>query len=490
MKRFWRIMAVLGLIAGLTPLLPANIAVADDAVVGSGSAVSCTEAAFDTALALAHQNGGGEITFNCGGPATITFTGLKTIITLNTITINGGNEITLDGTSTAAGMFFVQNVATLNLVGLAVENSTKIGSGAVVFSAGGNVTITDSTISDNSATGGASHGGVLFSAGGSVTITYSTISDNTATGGGSGGGALFNAGGNVTIEASTFNGNTAQESGGAIFNSGGTLTVTQSTFYDNTSTLAVGGAIAQNAGTTSITGSTLNGNNAGGNGGAISILGGSATVARSIVAGNSAAGSFANCFGGAPTSLDYNLSNDATCPFTQPNDIQNSANLNLGPLADNGGPTMTMLPAEDSDAIDTAGDCAEPLDQRGEERPSGDACDIGSVEVQVIPSATFTLCANWYTGRLSSPFNGVCNPNNQFELVTPDAYPLTFCLSLWTGAVSYSFGRPCPAGTLTHVVPDDGDLLTCVSVYDGGHRFVWSHSQCTAVELPNTIYGS
>lgn len=44
-------------------------------VVGTGSAVSCTEAALDAALA-----GGGSVTFNCGpDPATITVTSTKTI---------------------------------------------------------------------------------------------------------------------------------------------------------------------------------------------------------------------------------------------------------------------------------------------------------------------------------------------------------------------------------------------------------------------------
>ena len=88
MKLIGRWLAVLGLIAGLTPLLPTNVAFADDTVVGNGSAVSCDEIAFDAALNVAHQNGGGEITFNCGGPATLNLTGLKTILTTNDVTIN------------------------------------------------------------------------------------------------------------------------------------------------------------------------------------------------------------------------------------------------------------------------------------------------------------------------------------------------------------------------------------------------------------------
>ena len=43
-------------------------------VVGNGTSTSCTEAAFNAALV-----GGGAITFNCGGPKTITFTTFKEI---------------------------------------------------------------------------------------------------------------------------------------------------------------------------------------------------------------------------------------------------------------------------------------------------------------------------------------------------------------------------------------------------------------------------
>ena len=75
---------VLTLIAlGLTMAISAS-PVAAAGVVGTGTAGSCTEAAFDTAFA-----GGGTVTFNCGAaPVTITFTALKLL--------------TADTTSTAA----------------------------------------------------------------------------------------------------------------------------------------------------------------------------------------------------------------------------------------------------------------------------------------------------------------------------------------------------------------------------------------------------
>ena len=63
------------------------------------------------------------------------------------------------------------------------------------------------------------------------------------------------------------------------------------------------------------------------------------------------------------------------------------ADVGLGALADNGGPTATHLPVAGSPAVDrvaigTAGLCdgTVPTDQRGVARPSGAGCDAGAVE--------------------------------------------------------------------------------------------------------------
>jgi hypothetical protein len=61
----------------------------------------------------------------------------------------------------------------------------------------------------------------------------------------------------------------------------------------------------------------------------------------------------------------------------------------LGPLADNGGPTRTRLPAAAGPGVDaipagTAGLCdgTTATDQRGLPRPVGGSCDVGAVERQ------------------------------------------------------------------------------------------------------------
>ena len=123
-----------------------------------------------------------------------------------------------------------------------------------------------------------------------------------------------------------------------------------------------------------------------------------ADVARTLVDGECVEGD------DAITALDsggYNIESEGdTCGFDQPTDLVNvtSAALNLGPLQDNGGPTMThellTTPAV-SVAIDAVpeADCLDaeglPLttDQRGEPRPVAllgpePRCDVGAFEVQ------------------------------------------------------------------------------------------------------------
>jgi CSLREA domain-containing protein len=76
--------------------------------------------------------------------------------------------------------------------------------------------------------GGAGMGGAIFNYGGTVTLTNSTLSNNSALGGtgaghGSGrGGAIFNLNGSVTSDDSTLAYNTAAYGGGAIYNHGDT----------------------------------------------------------------------------------------------------------------------------------------------------------------------------------------------------------------------------------------------------------------------------
>jgi hypothetical protein len=102
---------------------------------------------------------------------------------------------------------------------------------------------------------------------------------------GSGGAILFDAGGTLTVNNCTFTGNQCLGGGGAIEDLGHTLTVTNSSFVGNTAFF--GGAIDTEdfTGTLSVTGSTFVNNQAPSNGGALS-LGTTTFVADCTFLGN------------------------------------------------------------------------------------------------------------------------------------------------------------------------------------------------------------
>jgi len=97
------------------------------------------------------------------------------------------------------------------------------------------------------------------------------------------------------------------------------------------------------------------------------------------------------------TSSGYNFSDDDTCEFTNvaAGDRENAGDRGLGELADNGGPTPTLLPADTSPLVnfiplaacgggDALAGFAVTTDQRGITRPQETGCEIGSVELEAV----------------------------------------------------------------------------------------------------------
>jgi hypothetical protein len=245
-------------------------------------------------------------------------------------------------------------------------------------------TITNSIISDNSGSG-------VYNDSGNITITNSTISGNSVsnTGGQFGeGGGIYTRGeklpGNVTVTNSTISGNFAFYDGGGISSGFSGLTISNSTISGNSTgdpDYGYGGGVA--ASSVTIMNSTISDNSASYSGAGISAGGG--TIGNAILNNNSGGN-----IDGAITSLGYNVSSDDGGGLLNgPGDQINTDPL-LGPLQDNGGPTLTHLPLPGSPAID-AGDpnfTSPPLrDQRGVcfYRVFGRRVDVGSVETQPEP---------------------------------------------------------------------------------------------------------
>jgi predicted outer membrane repeat protein len=350
-----------------------------DAVVGTGAAGSCTEAALDAALA-----GGGNVTFNCGRSAvTITITFEKTIGAATSI--DGGGLITLSGGGTTS-VLWVNRGVTLTVANLTISDAGFGASsfGGAIYNNDGALTVTNSAFSGNSAEDG--YGGAIYNHGGTLTVTNSTFSGNSASGEG---GAIYNAGGTLTVTNSTFSDNSASD-GGAIYN-GGTATVTNSTLSGNSASADGGGIYNGPDCTTSpcrgstltVTNSTFSDNN--GSGGGIANYGGTAALTNTIVA-NSTGG---NCLG-AVTDGGHNLDDGTSCGFSTTSGSLSNTNPLLDPtaLANNGGPTQTIALQAGSPAINAGNEsvCAAPpvnnLDQRGFVRPgTGHTnCSIGAYE--------------------------------------------------------------------------------------------------------------
>jgi len=353
-------------------MVSAPHASATNGVVGPGN---CNYAGLSSVLATVDGSGGGTITFNCG-TATITFDGYKQVA--NAVVIDGGGTITFDGNN-ASGFFQSFFSATLVLKRLTLQHGVYTG-GVRALENIGTLVLDHVKVINNVST----RGPVLSS--GNLFVRSSTFSGNSASSGTDGdGGAIENSFGDLDVDSSTFNGNTAAHHGGAIY-SGSTMAITNSTFNANTGTNG-GGAIYQDGnGNSTIAYATIVGNTASFGAGVYNDGGGNATltIARSIVSGNTTG----NCDGVLQTG-GYNLSNGTGCGsvFVGTGDLINQT-LNMGALANNGGPTLTMLPQAGNPAIDHIphASCVQHYDQRGYARtpatlPASSNCDSGAVEV-------------------------------------------------------------------------------------------------------------
>ena len=330
----------------------------------------------------------------------------------------------------------IKNDGKLTITDSMVSDNRTSGDGGGILNWQGSLTLNGCEVRRNSAQSG---GGIFNDA--PLTMVDSTISGNVAS---TGGGVSSRAA--LTATDSFISNNTAEEWGGGIDGEDGTLTLTNVEVSGNTAGMSAGGIRALNGltmtgttvsgnaaqdgcgggmlldGNVRVANSTISGNSASGEFG----CGGGISVVRTIasfqnmrfeyvtIAENratwqgtamyvdvSVTGSFplltwrntlvqGDCaarMGSLPESLGYNLESPGdTCGFELPTDqvSVDAEDLGLGPLRDNGGRTETHGLDEGSVAVDaippTA--CEVDADQRGVERPQGDACDVGAFEVE------------------------------------------------------------------------------------------------------------
>jgi hypothetical protein len=252
------------------------------------------------------------------------------VVTIDGLTLKDANPATGNG-----GAIYTTAASQLTLTNSTLSNNRVSGNnygGAIYTVSGSSLTITDCTFSGNS-TGASGYGGAIAAAGSSITITKSTLENNAAYGG----GAIYYQSGALSIIDSLLSDNSASTSagyggaiyayfspliitrsiltdnaayhGGAIYNTN-SLNITDSVLSDNlASASGYGGAIYDYVNSTlarKITNSTLSGNFAG-QGGAIFSLGGpDLTITNSTLSGNSAN------YGGAITSSNSLIMTNST----------------------------------------------------------------------------------------------------------------------------------------------------------------------------------
>ena len=337
------------------------------------------------------------------------------------------NSTISDNTAGNAGGIYVATGSTVSIINSTIANNTADNEASDFLGQGGgmrltntDLTISNSIVSGNTASGNVG-GGLSINFRSSANITNSTITNNT---GRDGGGLALN-GAEVTLNSTTISNNSAQEDGGGVsaFASGSTTFTSNISFINST---VSGNTASENGGaifinptngfnlTASIINSTISGNTASQSGGGLSAGESTISLVNSLFSGNSAnnSGSEISLLGGSPSLSGVNLFGDSSISNGQafssftpgPNDItatsdgsQPTALANiLSPLSNNGGNTQTHALVDDSPAVDAANNsicAASPInnrDQRGEIRPGGATCDIGSFEI-VDPTSFFVV---------------------------------------------------------------------------------------------------
>lgn len=324
-----------------------------------------------------------------------------------------GNESYEEG----GGVYFDGEISAVTILDSQIENNTTPNSsgGGVYIGDAASVTIEDSILAGNEAGGDgaglfiAQVGSHYYDGNGDITLLRNTISNNLAVG--SGGGAYLydmDGYGQATIADSTISGNTAGRSGGglAFYEMDSEVTVRNTTISGNTAEIG-GGVYFYDGDGATLDFATIVDNQAY-SGAGVYLYSGGITISNSVIADNSgsddvtvanhgytyaeAGFSFIESYGG-------NL-------YDQGGNIEASDPL-LGPLADNGGPTLTHLPLAGSPLIDAADPGSTiDTDQRGESRPFGAGPDMGAVEVhEAAPGTTATLNFSIYNQgrRISDP---------------------------------------------------------------------------------------
>ncbi len=351
-------------------------AITDHISAGGTNSIDITVAGQIDITSTLPQITGGDLTVNgYSGGSTISGAGTHGLLFVNADSVTAA--VTLNDLTLTNGMAFT---------GSAVQAQADNG-GILTFA------MNHCTVTGNTSTG---FGAVLVEAADSLTLgTSVTATVNFCSFSGNTGSALRITGDSgtslsATISSSTFSGNTGAAGGAGITLNQASTTISNCTIADNSATSGGGGIFLTGIGSTTLTNCTVT-NNSAPNGGGIEFQVSSfqtLTLQNTIVAGNTAATSAPDIHvpgvNNTVTSNDGNLIGDDSglTMTTMANDqVGTSAapiDPLLGPLALNGGTTMTHALLAGSPAIDAGVIGGPSSDQRGMTRDA--TPDIGAYE--------------------------------------------------------------------------------------------------------------
>jgi hypothetical protein len=422
----------LGTITSIT-----NSTISSNTATGGAGAAAAAASGAAGGAGGAGQGGG---IFNSGTITSLTNSTLSGNIATggrggNGSNVNGDNALAGDdggaggaGGAGQGGAIFNSGTITSLTNSTLNANTTTGGMGGTGGIGGNGVIATASGDGGTGGAGGAGQGGGIFSSGTTFSLTNSTLNANTITGGtgGTGGrGGRGNTGEGRSGGTGGRGGNGGTGQGGGVFiNAGTSPQIIYATISSNAVTggaLGTGGLGGPNSNNSGTGAAGFNGAVGTTSGAGINNLSTSFTLRNTIIGNNTGA----NDFGGTnPATSTNNLITSGT--LTGANTVT-SAQINLGPLVNNLGPTFTQALSSPSSAINAAANIAgTTTDQRGFTRPSATTISIGAFQyyapptvVSVTPNSgspnggtSITITgANFVAGPTTVTINGVLATN-------------------------------------------------------------------------------
>jgi len=416
--------------------------------------------------AISSAFSGGTVTFASGLTGTVTLT-TGQLVVAKSVSINGPGPDKLAVSGNNADRVFLITGAgfSTKLSGLKLTGGRTRDTGGGLLAASdfnyspASLSLSNCVVTRNASIG--NFGGGLYVSIGTFNLTDCTVFDNNARSG----AGFWSFSTQTTLTNCTVSGNNAIEGGGGVATNG-TFSAVNSTFSGN-STGGYGGGINSlyGAKTMELTNCTITGNRSDYAGG----LNATTTLRNTLIFNNTVTTQYpdANAYF---ISLGHNLIGNTAGSGGSfaPSDLlnPNPAAVKLGPLADNGGKTLTHALLTGSIAIDAGDDVVTqaPInlttDQRGQARLYNAHVDIGAYESQTQPCAIITI------NPASLPGGSLGVPYNQTLTATGGAPGYSFAVSSGTlpGGLSLS-----SSGALTGTPMAVGSYSFTITVTDANN---------------------